>query len=79
MAVVATQRDESEAQMRHPARRNGKVTTRKASQVELTRLHALTASQQLWATVPRSQLVTPEVKRIGNGGFGLDSGGKYWR
>lgn len=65
--------------MRHPAQRNGAVTTRKASRDELTRLVRLTATQQIWATTPRSQLVTPEEKRIGNGGFGQDAGGKYWR
>ena len=61
-------------------RRNGKVTTRKATRSELRSLRKITPNEMMWRETPRSRLVAAEdkIKRIG-GAWGLDYGGKYWR
>jgi len=59
--------------------KNGRVTTRKATRVELRTLRKQSPTAIRWATTPRSQLVPAVVKQTGSGGFGQDYGGKYWR
>jgi hypothetical protein len=59
-------------------RGNGKVTVRRMTREERKTFRKRTVAEML-LDIPRSRLVTADVKQVGNGGFGLDVGGKYWR
>lgn len=60
--------------------RNGRVKTRKATWDELQRMVKKSQIEMIYDSIPRSQLVIPKPKEVGNGvGWGFDGGGKYWR